>query len=222
MASRSRWPWAVSAPGAQGGRVKARAAKLAIAAGTDPMAERKATKIARQLAVENAFAAVAKKWWETWKAARSESHTLYVWRRLEADVFPVIGARPVSEIEAPELVAMTKRTAARGALDIAKRNLQTVARRSASPSRMAWRRATLPPTSNLPTSCLHARRRTMPAWTPASCPSCCGRSRSSTFAVTRTAIKLIALTFVRTSELIGARWDEFDLDAARWDIPASG
>jgi integrase len=38
--------------------------------------------------------------------------------------------------------------------------------------------------------------------------------------VTRFAIKLIALTFVRTSELIGARWSEFDLEGGRWDIPA--
>ena len=29
----------------------------------------------------------------------------------------------------------------------------------------------------------------------------------------------MALTFVRTSELIGARWAEFDLEAGRWDIP---
>lgn len=34
-------------------------------------------------------------------------------------------------------------------------------------------------------------------------------------------MKLMALTFVRTSELIGARWAEFDLEARRWDIPAS-
>ena len=38
--------------------------------------------------------------------------------------------------------------------------------------------------------------------------------------VTRLAMKLMALTFVRTSELIGAKWVEFDLEAARWDIPA--
>jgi integrase len=38
--------------------------------------------------------------------------------------------------------------------------------------------------------------------------------------ITRLAIKLMALTFVRTSELIGAKWAEFDLEAARWDIPA--
>jgi integrase len=37
---------------------------------------------------------------------------------------------------------------------------------------------------------------------------------------TRLALKLMVLTFVRTTELIGARWDEFDLDAARWDVPA--
>jgi integrase len=39
-------------------------------------------------------------------------------------------------------------------------------------------------------------------------------------ATTRLAIKLMAMTFVRTTELIGARWTEFDLDKARWDIPA--
>jgi integrase len=38
--------------------------------------------------------------------------------------------------------------------------------------------------------------------------------------LTRLALKLMALTFVRTSELIGARWSEFNLEAARWDIPA--
>jgi integrase len=43
---------------------------------------------------------------------------------------------------------------------------------------------------------------------------------SETRAITRVAIKLIALTFVRTSELIGAKWCEFDLDAKQWRIPA--
>ena len=38
--------------------------------------------------------------------------------------------------------------------------------------------------------------------------------------LTRLAIRLLALTFVRTGELIGAKWSEFDLENARWDIPA--
>ena len=106
-------------------RDKVDEARKLLAMGTDPMATRKTEKIARRLAVEDTFAAVAKKWWESWKAARSDSHTVYVWRRLEADVFPAIGKRPVAEIEAPELVAMMKSIEKRGALDIAKRALQT-------------------------------------------------------------------------------------------------
>ena len=197
------------------------AARKQLAAGTDPMAERKAVKIARQLAVENAFAAVAQKWWESWKAARSESHTLYVWRRLEADVFPVIGARPVSEIEAPELVAMTKRTAARGALDIAKRNLQTCGQvfRFAIAHGLATRN---PATDIKPSDILPSRKKTNYARVDArELPELLRKIEVyQGSSVTRTAIKLMALTFVRTSELIGARWDEFDLEAGRWDIPA--
>lgn len=94
-------------------------------AGTDPMAQRKAEKHARQLAADNSFATVATLWWTSWKASRSDNHVESVLRRLKADVFPAIGTRPVAEIEAPELVRMAKAIAARGAMDIAKRALQT-------------------------------------------------------------------------------------------------
>ena len=39
-------------------------------------------------------------------------------------------------------------------------------------------------------------------------------------ALTRFAMRLMAYTFVRTTELIESQWLEFDLDNARWDIPA--
>lgn len=39
--------------------------------------------------------------------------------------------------------------------------------------------------------------------------------------LTRLAMKLMAMTFVRTTELIAAKWSEFDLEAGRWDIPAA-
>ncbi|WP_337178946.1 Arm DNA-binding domain-containing protein [Hydrogenophaga borbori] len=78
------------------------AARKLLTSGTDPMAQRKADKVARRLAVEHSFSAIARIWWESWKSARSASHVDYVWRRLEADVIPAIGARPIAEIEAPE------------------------------------------------------------------------------------------------------------------------
>lgn len=203
-------------------RDKADLARKLLATGTDPMAARKFDKIARRLAVEDTFAAVAKKWWESWKAARSDSHTVYVWRRLEADVFPAIGLRPVAEIEAPELVAMMKAIEKRGALDIAKRSLQTCSQifRYAIAHGAAKRN---PAVEIRPSDVLASRKKENYA-------SLDGKELHELLrkievyngsTVTRVAIKLMAMTFVRTSELIGARWEEFDLDGGRWDIPAS-
>lgn len=106
-------------------REGADAARKLLAAGSDPMAARKSEKLARAFAVENTFAAVARLWHAQWKAERSDSHVIHVMRRLEADVFPAIGTRPIAEIEAPELVRLMKTIEKRGALDIAKRALQT-------------------------------------------------------------------------------------------------
>jgi integrase len=196
-------------------------ARKLLAAGTDPMAKRKADKVARQLSAENSFAAVARLWWAHWKATRSPSHTEYVLRRLEADVFPAIGARPVDAIEAPELVAMVKAIAARGALDIAKRALQTTGQvfRYA----IAHGKAKRNPAADIkPGDILPARKKANYARLDAKeLPELQRHIEGyQGAAVTRLAIKLMALTFVRTSELIGARWAEFDLEAARWDIPA--
>jgi len=196
-------------------------ARKLLASGIDPMAQRKAAKVARRLAVENSFAAVARTWWESWKSARSASHVEYVWRRLEADVIPAIGARPVADIEAPELVAMMKAIERRGALDIAKRALQTTSQifRYAIAHGMAMRN---PAADIRPSDVLATRKKENYARIDAKeLPALLRKVEMYQGApTTRAAIRLMAMTFVRTSELIGARWDEFDLDAARWDIPA--
>lgn len=57
---------------------------------------------------------------------RVPRHADYVKRRMDADIFPVLGARPIAEIQTPELVAMTKAIEKSGARDIAKRALETV------------------------------------------------------------------------------------------------
>jgi integrase len=196
-------------------------ARKLLATGADPMAERKADKIARRLSVENSFAAIAKLWYEGWKAARSDSHTAYVWRRLEADVFPAIGSRPVAEIETPELVAMMKKIEKRGALDIAKRALQTCGQifRYAIAHGLATRN---PAAEIRPADVLASRKKENYARVdPKELPELLRKIEVyQGSATTRMAIKLMAMTFVRTSELIGARWVEIDLEGARWDIPA--
>ena len=92
-------------------------ARKVLAAGDDPMAIRKADKVAKRAAAEDSFESVARMWWAHWKPARSEQHAGQVMRRFEADVFPHIGARPVAEVQAPELVAMLKAIEARGVND---------------------------------------------------------------------------------------------------------
>lgn len=93
--------------------------------GLDPVAAKKLAKAAKETALANNFEAVARAWFTHWKDTKTERHADYVLRRLEADVFPVIGPRPISDITAPELLAMVKKIEGRGAADIAKRAWQT-------------------------------------------------------------------------------------------------
>jgi integrase len=193
-----------------------------LATGVDPMAQKKADKVAKAVASENNFEAVAREWWAHWKHARtSDHHVDQTLRRLVADVFPAIGIRPIAEIEAPELVAMAKEIEKRGAGELAKRSLQVCSMifRYAIANGKASRN---PAIDIRPSDVLKARKVENYARVGAGeLPQLLRKIEAyQGRPTTRLALKLMALTFVRTSELIEARWAEFDLDAARWDIPA--
>jgi len=196
-------------------------ARKVLASGQDPMAKRKADRVAMRTAAENSFEAVARRWWNNWKPARSEQHAAQVMRRFEANVFPHIGSRPVAEIQAPELVAMLKAIEERGVNDLAKRALQTSSQvfRYAIAHGLATRN---PAADIKPSDVLASRQKQNLARIDGKeLPELLRRIDAyKGAATTRLAMKLMALTFVRTTELIGARWDEFDLDEARWSIPA--
>lgn len=191
------------------------------AGGDDPMALRKAEKVAGRTASENSFEVVAREWWAHWKPSRSAQHAGQVMRRFEADVFPHIGTLPVSEVQAPALVNMMKAIEARGVNDLAKRALQTSGQvfRYA----IAHGKATRNPATDIkPGDVLASRKKQNLARIEGKeLPDLLRHIEAyQGTPTTRLAMKLMAMTFVRTGELIGARWEEFDLDAARWDIPA--
>ena len=52
-------------------------------------------------------------------------HAISICKRLQADIFPLLGSKPINEIKAPELLAVLRLIEARGAIDIAHRALQT-------------------------------------------------------------------------------------------------
>lgn len=196
-------------------------ARKLLQAGQDPVQVKLDQRLAKRLALGNTFEAVARAWLEHWGPARSERHVDYVRRRLEADVFPAIGAKPVGEITAPQLLAMAKKIEARGALDIAKRALQTSGQifRYAVAHGIVDRNpaADVKPGDALkPRSKEHYARvdvKELPALLRAI--EAYEGSR-----ITRLAMQLMTYTFVRTGELIAARWGEFDLEAAEWRVPA--
>jgi integrase len=189
-----------------------------LAAGTDPMVERRAEKQADGLT----FKAVARKWYAHWKPDRTEKHATDVWRRLESDVFPVLGQTSVGDLTAARFRDCVQAIEKRGALDIAKRQLQKCSQimRWAVANDLAYRNpvADVRPSDILPGRKKRNYSRLDAKDLPQLLHDMDGYAGSEH---TRLALQLMALTFVRTSELIGARWDEFDLDHARWDIPAS-
>jgi integrase len=196
-------------------------ARKLLATGVDPMAQRKAEKTAERIAIENSFQSITTQWLEHWQEGKSPRHVDTVRRRMAADILPCLGARPIAEIEAPELVAMANAIQDRGARDIAKRALETVGQvfRFGIAHGYAKRN---PATEIRPSDILKSSPKTNYARVD-------GRELPTLLRrievyqgkqVTRLAMKLMSMTFVRTTELIEAKWGEFDLENARWDIPA--
>lgn len=185
-----------------------------VADGIDPMAERKK--------VGSTFEIVARQWFERWREGRHERHAYYVIRRLEADVFPEIGSRPINEIPASAFRDAVRKVEKRGALDVAKRILNTCGQilRYAVANDLA---DTNPIAGIKPSDILKPRKkrnyvRVDALELPALLRAIDGYVGAEH---TRLALQLMALTFVRTGELIGARWSEVDVAAARWNIPAA-
>lgn len=195
------------------------AARKLLADGIDPMAARKLEKTA--VTASDTFQVIAALWLNHWKTDKSAQHVDATQRRLEANVYPTIGARPIGEVKAPELVRMVKTIETRGVGDVAKRALQTTGQ--IFRYGVAHGYCERNPVSDIkPGDVLKPTVKVNLARVDAKELSALLKAIEvyQGKVITRLAMKLMALTFVRTSELIGARWSEFDLEARRWNIPA--
>jgi integrase len=199
-------------------RVKHREGRNILANGIDPMVVEKAKAESETLT----FEVVAQRWHAHWAPDRSERHATYVSKRLSADVFPEIGSSPVSGLSATDFRKAVQKIQERGALDIAKRALQTCNQimRYAVANGLTDRN---PVADVKPGDILRARRKRNYARIGADELPALLRAIGAYDGTmhTRLAIELMALTFVRTGELIAARWLEIDLPNARWNIPAA-
>jgi integrase len=202
-------------------RVRHAEARRILAAGSDPMVQRKVEKEAVIESQENAFSAIAALWFDHWKVNKSSRHVDATRRRLEANVYAAIGDRPIALIEPPELVAMVRAIEARGAGDLAKRALETVGQVFRYAVAHGYTRRN-PVAEFKPSDVLCPTKKVNLARVDAKeLPQLLRAIEVYRGKVlTRLAMKLLALTFVRTSELIEARWAEIDFEDRRWNIPA--
>lgn len=202
-------------------RKKGEELRKQLQADLDPSTERKATNLRRKLAAESSFEVVAREWYSkqlhTWVA----HHASDVKRRLESNVFPTLGNRPIDQIDALELLDTVRKIEARGAYDLAHRVLQVCGQV------FRYGIATGRCTRNLSTDLRGALtphvKQHQAAVRPEELPDllrAIAKYDETGDKQTRLALQLLAQTFVRTNELIGAEWVEFDLDNALWIIPA--
>lgn len=92
--------------------------------GVDPSQQRKAIKLAKLEGDANSFEALAREWFAKHSPNWALTHADKIIRRLEHDVFPWIGKRPIAKITAPELLSVLRRIENRGAIETAHRAMQ--------------------------------------------------------------------------------------------------
>lgn len=189
--------------------------------GIDPAQERRDAKRAVHVARESSFETVARTWHATWSKHRHARYASNVQSRLERNVFPALGHKQVRQVTAVDIVHVMKSVDERGAPEIARRLRNTCSQifRFAMQHGLTEMNpaAGVKPSDILSTRKQHNHARIDPAELPELLRKIEAYEGAQ---VTRLAMKLLALTFVRTSELIGARWQEIDFDKAEWRIPS--
>ncbi len=196
-------------------------ARKLLASGVDPSEARKAQKASRVELAENSFEAIAREWFAKYAPTWVDTHADKIIRRLERDIFPWVGSRPIDKVTAPILLVCLRRIEGRGAIETAHRALQNCGQvfRYA----IATGRAERDPAADLrgalsPVVESHHASITDPKAIGALLRSIEGYEGSL---VTKCALRLAALVFVRPGELRKAEWAELDLDKAEWRIPAA-
>jgi len=197
-------------------------AKRILAKGGDPAQRRQEEMQQARLSVENSFAAIAKEWWEHQKGTWKEEHANRVWSRIRDDVLSSLGGKPIAEIQPQAIIAVIRKVESRGALDVAARELQDI--RRICRYAVQTGRLTQNPAFDL-TGILKGRqpshRASLPREELPGFLRALDRYDDQGRLLTKLAIQLLVLTFVRSGELRGARWEEFDLDQKVWRVPAA-
>ncbi|HAW8463960.1 TPA: tyrosine-type recombinase/integrase [Escherichia coli] len=194
-------------------------AKKKLAEGIDPSLAKKEEKLVRDVQLNNTFQAVALEWHGTKVSRWSEGYASDIIEAFNKDIFPYIGQQPVNEIKPLVLLNVLRRIESRGATEKAKK----VRQRCSEVFRYAivTGRAEYNPAADLTSAMSGHESKHYPFLTVEELPdffkALAGYTGSPLVVL---AARLLILTGVRTGELRGAFWSEFDLEKAVWEIPS--
>ncbi len=187
----------------------------------DPMARKEENRLMAIRNTENSFEVVAREWFEHQKERWSEGYAEKILRRLEMNVFPYIGNRPISQITPPELLECLRKVEKRGSLDILEMTKQICGmvfrfgiqtgkcERDAS----ADLKGALKTKKTTHYAALEDKQ--IPEFINA-----LERNEARLFERTRRAVWFSMLTFCRPGEIRQAQWSEIDFEAKEWRIAA--
>lgn len=197
-------------------------ARRQLADGIDPMSKRQEAKATRRAESINNFEAVAREWYKKQSNRWSKSHSTDVLRRLEVNLFKPLGGRPIAKIDAPELLKAIEVIENRGAHELAHRVLQVAGQ--VFRYGIITSRCSRDPSADLKGALTPVQKTHQAAVKPEEMGDliqAINRYDQVGTLQTKLGLQLLCLTFVRTSELIGAVWDEIDWSNALWTIPAA-
>jgi len=202
-------------------RLKREKARELLADGIDPKVAKVKEKQAKAEASANTFEAIAREWHATKASSWSVTHRETTLERMEKNIFPWVGNRPLTEIEAPEVLATLRRIEARGAIDTTHRIksiFSTVFRYA-----IATGRALRNPAADVGVALKTTVKGHHPAITE---PKRFAQLMRDSYAysgsnITRAALQIHALTFQRPNEIRDMEWKEVDFEANVWLVPAA-
>ena len=206
-------------------RDRRESARKLLAQGIDPSENRKAVKAANEELLANSFESIAREWHKKqvenseWSAEHSET----IMTRMEKDMFPHIGAKPITEVTAKDIRGILDRVKGRGAVDTARR-CRTIASQVfvyAIGTDRAEYNIAASLSKHLPA--ISKTRKHMASITEPKelAPLLRAIDDYPGGFVTKCALQLLPMLFVRPGELRQMEWEEIDFDAAEWTIPAS-
>ncbi|MHB7559485.1 tyrosine-type recombinase/integrase [Klebsiella pneumoniae] len=194
-------------------------AKKKLAEGIDPSFAKKEEKLVRDVRLHNTFQAVALEWHGTKVSRWSEGYASDIIEAFNKDIFPYIGQQPVNEIKPLVLLNVLRRMESRGATEKAKKVRQRCS--EVFSYAIVTGRAEYNPAADLTSAMSGHESKHYPFLTVEELPdffkALSGYTGSPLIVL---AARLLILTGVRTAELRGAFWSEFDLEKAVWEIPA--